>query len=119
MGEPTSTTAAVSTVFLTTGLATALPGVDGNALIGAFAGAVVMTLSSKETKITAKFCYALVSFVAGYLAAPDVVNLTPIQQTGAAAFLASASIVALVQIGIEKIRSFDVNAFFNRNRGGG
>ncbi|MCC3262498.1 phage holin family protein, partial [Paenibacillus polymyxa] len=98
-----STTTAAATVFLTTGLATALPDVDGNALIGAFAGAVVMTLSSKEPKLLAKFCYALVSFIAGYLAAPDVVNLTPIQQTGAAAFLASASIVALVQIGIEKV----------------
>ncbi|MBN9475413.1 MAG: hypothetical protein ABS43_01825 [Bordetella sp. SCN 67-23] len=114
MAEPTSTAAALGVAAAATGLATVLPGVDGNALIGAFAGATLVALRSTEPRVLARLAYAAISFVVGYIAVPDINRLTPIHSSAAAAFLAAATAVAVVQIGIEKFRALDIAAIFRK-----
>ncbi|RZS80662.1 putative holin [Pigmentiphaga kullae] len=114
MAEPTSTATGILAVAAGAGLATLVPGVDGNALIGAFAGAAMVALSSKEPRVLARLAYALISLVVGYLTAPDITHLTPIRESGVAAFLAAATAVAVVQIGIDKLRAFDIASIWRR-----
>jgi hypothetical protein len=88
MAEP-STTTAVTIATTGVGLAALFPGIDGNALIGAFAGATLFVVSSKELHHWVRGVYLIISLVMGYLAAPEITNLTFIEQTGVASFLGS------------------------------
>ncbi len=92
-------------------LAGLLPGIDGNALIGAFAGASLFVVSRKEGGALARLAYWAISFVIGYLAAPDVVGLTPIKETAIAAFGAAALVVTAALTAIEKIKTLDFSVF--------
>lgn len=114
MAEPTSTATALGAAAVAAGVATVLPGVDGNALIGAFAGAALVALRSAEPRVLARLAYAAISLVVGYIAAPDINRLTPIHSSAAAAFMAAATAVAVVQIGIEKLRAFDITTIWRR-----
>ncbi|OOA77306.1 putative holin, partial [Burkholderia cenocepacia] len=72
MAEPNLTTAAMlSTAIGVAGLA---PGIDGNALIGAFTGAALVVVTSKEIGVARRAAYLLISLVMGYLAAPEIVG---------------------------------------------
>lgn len=94
MAEPTSTTVAGS-LLASVGLATLLPGVDGNALIGAFAGATLFVVSANEYSVITRLIYMLISLVMGYMSAPEITARLPISETGVAAFLAGLSCVYL------------------------
>ena len=90
------------------GLASLLPGIDGNALIGAFTGAALVVVTSTDLTIGKRFAYLVISLAAGYLAAAEVVRLTPLKSTAVGAFFAAAlAITVTVQI-IERIKSFDL-----------
>ncbi|PAJ99971.1 hypothetical protein CJO68_16255, partial [Burkholderia ubonensis] len=55
MAEPNTTTAAgLSTAI---GLAGLAPGIDGNALIGAFTGAALVVVTSKEIGVARRAAY--------------------------------------------------------------
>ena len=109
MAEP-GTTTATAVVSTGLGLASLFPGIDGNALIGAFAGAVLVVVTSKDLGIGTRFAYLLISLVAGYLGAPEIVRLTPITSTGVAAFFAAAlAIVVALQL-MERVKTFDLLA---------
>ncbi len=86
MAEP-STTTALTVATTGVGLAALFPGIDGNALIGAFAGATLFVMSAKELRHWVRGVYLLISLVMGYIAAPEITRLTFIGQTGVAAFL--------------------------------
>ena len=104
MAEPGSTS-----LFITTaagiGLSSIFPGIDGNALIGAFAGATLVAITSKNLPLLQRLVYMVISLAIGYLAAPEVMHNTPIRQSGVAAFLASAAVIALTLHGIDLIKS--------------
>ena len=117
MAEPTSTT----TLTLAAGIsfASLFPGIDGNALIGAFAGAVLIVVTSKDLSIATRFFYMLISLTVGYLGAPDVIRMTWIESSGLAAFLAAAlAITAALQL-IDRIKSFDLAELVKLLRKGG
>lgn len=113
MAEPSTTTAVAAAATGVT-LAGMLPGIDGAALIGAFSGAALFVLSRKEGSIATRVIYGLISWVIGYLGAPDVVSLTPIRETAIAAFGLAAVIVTLALTAIDRIKSFDISTFWKR-----
>lgn len=112
MAEPTSTTAGVAAIWI--GLAALLPGIDGNALIGAFAGATFFVLSAKEHPVLIRLAYMAISLIMGYLGAPEITGQTFIQETGVAACLAGASCVYALQRLTDQLKKLDLIEFFKR-----
>ncbi len=107
MAEPTSTTTlAVAATGL--GFASLLPGVDGNALIGAFAGATLFVMSAKELTTLYRMGYLLISLIMGYMAAPEITAHTFIEQTGVAAFIAGLLCVTFALFVMEKLKELDL-----------
>lgn len=113
MAEPASTGVVAAAAAGVT-LAGLLPGIDGNALIGAFAGASLFVVSRKEGGLVSRGIYWAISFVIGYLGAPDVVALTPVKETAIAAFGAAALVVTTALAAIERIKTFDFTAIFKK-----
>lgn len=112
MAEPnTATAAALSTAV---GLAGLAPGIDGNALIGAFAGAALVVVTSRDVGVAMRLAYMLISLVMGYIAAPEIINQTPIHSTGVAAFLSAALVITVTLQLIERLKAADLLAFFRR-----
>ncbi|NRA20985.1 MAG: hypothetical protein HRU05_10950 [Oceanospirillaceae bacterium] len=93
MAEPSTT----ATVILSTsiGLASFLPGIDGSALIGAFAGATLFVMTSKELGIFTRLIYLFISLLMGYLLVPSVLAHTPIAEPALAGFVASMFCITL------------------------
>lgn len=114
MAEPSTTSTAIVSAGI--GFASLFPGIDGNALIGAFAGAALLVVSSKDLSLGKRFAYLVISFIAGYLAAPDLVQVTPIRSTGVAAFFAAALAIAITLQLLERLKSVDLFEFFNRKK---
>lgn len=114
MAEPNSTTAATLSAAL--GLAGLAPGIDGNALIGAFTGAALVVVSSREIGLPQRAAYLLISLVMGYLAAPEIVGATPIHSSGVAAFFAAALVITVTLQLIERIKGIDLLSFLRGGR---
>jgi hypothetical protein len=112
MAEPNTTTAA--TLSAAIGLTGLMPGIDGNALIGAFAGAALVVVTSKDLGVVRRIAWLLISLVMGYLAAPEIVNATPVHSTGVAAFFAAALVITVTLQLIERVKSVDLLAFFRK-----
>lgn len=119
MTEPT-TVSAIPALAAGIGLASLLPGVDGNALVGAFAGATLFVVSAKNLPVWRRLVYLAISGSMGYVAASEVIRWLPIQSTGIAAFLVSAGTVTLGLAFIEGLRSVDLKALLSSwfRRGG-
>ncbi|BDD79923.1 hypothetical protein [Burkholderia phage FLC10] len=113
MAEPSTTAAAIG-AFAGIGFASLFPGIDGNALIGAFTGAALVVVTSKDLSLAKRFAYLVISLIVGYLAAPDVVNHSPITSTGVAAFFAAALAITVTLQLIERIKSFDLLSLFRK-----
>jgi len=113
MAEPTTTTTILA---LATGvtLSALLPGVDGNAIVGAFAGAALMALHARDVSMLSRVVYLLISWVMGYIAAPEIVRQTPVEESGVAAFLAAALVIAVTVQLIERVKSIDLTSWFRR-----
>lgn len=109
MAEPNTTTAAP---LAAVSIVSVAPGIDGNALIGAFAGAALVVVTSKDIGVGRRAAYMLISLVMGYLAAPEIVGATPIQSTGVAAFFAAALVIAVTLRLIDRAKSFDPRSLF-------
>lgn len=105
MAEPIPSTVAVATAGI--GLAALFPGVDGNALIGAFAGATLLVVSSKDLTLGKRAAYLVISLIAGYQGAQDIVTWTPIRSTGVAAFFGAACAIVIALQLIERLKTFD------------
>ncbi|EPJ56359.1 MAG: hypothetical protein OFPI_00260 [Osedax symbiont Rs2] len=103
MAEPSTTATAVITTGI--GLASFLPAIDGNALIGAFAGATLFVMHSKELGKFTRFIYLLISLIMGYLLVPVVQAYTPIAETALAGFVASLFCITIALKGMEQIQS--------------
>jgi len=116
MTEPTSATtlALVATGF---SVAALFPGMDGNAVIGAFAGAALVALHARDVRAVTRGFYLAISWVMGYLAAPVVSRLAGLQESGVAAFLAAALVIAVTLQMIERIKTLDPFGWFRRGGG--
>lgn len=112
MAEPNTATALAASTAI--GLAGLAPGVDGNALIGAFTGAALVVVTSKDIGIVSQFVYMLVSLVMGYLAAPEVITVTPIHSTGVAAFFAAALVITVTLQVIDRVKNMDLFWFMKK-----
>lgn len=115
MAEPSTTS--VFALASTGALASLLLGLDGNAVVGAFAGAVLMVMSSKDLRWSTRVAYLFISWVVGYMAAPVITHHSPIDQTGVAAFFAAAIVVTVALTLIERVRTMDFSAWFRRGGG--
>jgi Putative phage holin len=102
-------------VSSTLGFTGLLTGIDADALIGAFAGAALVVATSKHLSMFTRYTYMMISMIAGYQAAPEVVRLTPIRSTGLAAFLAAALAIAVTLQLIERVKTFDLRALFKKD----
>lgn len=120
MTEPSTTTLLITTATATgIGLSSLFPGIDGNALIGAFAGATLVAISSKNLPVLQRLAYMGISLAIGYLAAPEIINNTPLKQSGVAAFVASAAAIALTLHGIHLIKTIELPDWIRKgNRNG-
>lgn len=117
MSEPTSATVAAITVApVLMGLA--VPGVDPDALIGAFGGAVVFMMHAKDYSLGKRFVYMMVSILIGYSAAGEVLAQTPIRSTVVASFIVSLLIVQASLVTMDFVRGFDIGKFISRFTGG-
>lgn len=107
MAEPTSTTAvAITTAGI--GMASLFPGIDGNALIGAFAGATLFVMSARELTLFERILYLLISCVMGYMAAPEITANTFIQESGVAAFVAGVLCITVMLGIIKQLEGTDI-----------
>ncbi|MVW80164.1 putative holin [Bordetella sp. 02P26C-1] len=113
MTEPSSVAASVAT-YSGVAIAAAMPGVNGDALIGAFAGAVVFAIHAKDLSIGKRVAYLIVSILVGYLAEDEVTRWTHIQNSALAAFVASAFVVTAALSGIDWLRKLDITSFIKR-----
>ncbi|MBO7825371.1 putative holin, partial [Burkholderia pseudomallei] len=86
----------------------------GDALIGAFAGAALVVVTSKDLGLAKRAAYMLISLVMGYLAAPEIVHAVPIRSTGVAAFFAAALVIAVTLTLIERVKGMDLFALFRK-----
>ena len=113
MVEPSTTT---NTVLVATGvsMATLLPGIDGNALVGAFAGAALVAVHTRELSFGSRLLYLLISWIIGYLAAPEVAHRLGLIQTGVSSFLAAALAIAITVQLLERIKTIDITAWLRR-----
>lgn len=96
MAEPTSSgaVAAAGAVGLT---ATAIiPGVDVNAVIGGFAGALLFVLWAHDLTMARRLGYLLASWVGGYYAATEAVGRGATQFSGLPAMVTAALIVTIL-----------------------
>lgn len=107
MAEP-STTAVLVTTYTGVGIASLFPGIDGNALIGAFAGATLFVMSASEMKIIARALYMLISLVMGYIAAPEIIANTFIQSSGVAGFIAGLLCISAALPLVKQLEGTDI-----------
>jgi hypothetical protein len=115
MSEPAITTLATSAALGTPTATTALlPGIDGNALVGAVAGAALFVTSSRDLPLLRRVIYLVISSVVGYLAAPEVLTHFPLHSTAVAAFLAGALVVTLTIPLIERAKTIDLSTLFRK-----
>lgn len=115
MTEPSTSTALALGGGVT--LSSLIFGLDGNAAIGAFAGAVLMVMSSKDLRWYTRVGYLFISWLMGYIAAPELIDHLPIQETGVAAFLAAAIVVTVTLQIIERVRQIDWLAWLHKSGG--
>lgn len=113
MAEPSTTTLAVVTTA-SIGLSSLFPGIDGNALIGAFAGASLVAVTSKDLNIVQRLAYMVISLAIGYLAAPEMLKLTPLNESGVASFIVAAIAIACVTHSLDLIKKIELPAWFQK-----
>ncbi|MCG9124303.1 phage holin family protein [Laribacter hongkongensis] len=122
MAEPTSTSIA-SAATLGAALLASFPGIDAGIVLGAFAGAAVFVLSSKDLHTLKKLAYLALAFFAGVLAAPmfaallaTVLPASVAVPTSVGALLSAALVIKLLLWVIEQ--ASDPLAFVSRLKGG-
>ncbi len=114
MAEPTSSAASAGIAFGAVWITSMLPGVNGDALIGAFAGAALFALHAKDLPIMKRIVYMVISILIGYLGADEVLRQTWLESHTLAAFGLSAVIVTLALATIDRIQNFDITRFLKR-----
>lgn len=118
MLDATSNATSAAATFGVVALTSFAPDVNGDALIGAFAGAVVFALHTSDLPILRRVIYLLVSILIGYLGAGEVMHWTGLTSWTLAAFGLSAVVVTAALAGIDRIRQFDLATLLGHFRRG-
>lgn len=113
MAEPTTTTA-LALVAAGVSIATLMPGADGNAIVGAFAGAALVALHARDVSMLWRVGYLVISWIIGYLAAPEIARRTGIGASGVSAFIGAALAIAITVQFMERIKSLDFTSWIRR-----
>lgn len=99
MAEPSTVAVAAVPSVLGIGAATLIPGVDLNAVIGAWAGALFFVTWARDLSRWARLAYLFVSWVGGYYIAAELMGRAVTQYSGLPALLGAALIVtALISV---------------------
>lgn len=106
MAEP-STMAAAGTASLAAVVIGSLPGIDANAVVGAFCGATLFVISAKDLGLIERLVYLFISFCIGYLGGPATLG-GMLEHTAVAAFIASAVSVTAGLRAIEGVKTLDL-----------
>ncbi|MCE8023680.1 putative holin [Billgrantia aerodenitrificans] len=109
MAEPSTTTAA-GTATLTAVVIGMLPGIDANAVIGAFCGASLFVISAKDLGLFERLAYLAISFWIGYLGGPAMLG-SIIDHSAVAAFVAAAVTITAGLRVIEGVKTLDLKAW--------
>ena len=109
MAEP-STAAAAGTATLTAAVIGMMPGIDANAVVGAFCGASLFVISAKDLGLFERFAYLLISFAIGYLGGPALLG-DMLEQSAVSAFIAAAVTVTAGLRAIEGVKTLDIKAW--------
>ena len=108
MSDPASTTTAMLAAAL-------LPGIHGDALIGAVAGGTLFVIRAQELKRVSRLVHLAISVAIGYLVAEDIRQQMPVLGYAAAAFLASALAVTVATEAIERVKNFKFSSLFQKS----
>lgn len=100
------TTAAVVGASIFTGL-------DGDALMGAFAGGSLYAMKSKEVSRTKRVGYMAISIVAGYYFRNELDRLG-ITSTAVTAFIVATFAIALVSWGYDQIGTLSIKDLWGK-----
>lgn len=109
MAEPSTITAAgsASLAALVIGL---LPGIDANAVVGAFCGAALFVVSAEDLRAFERIIYLFISFFIGYLGGPSTLS-SILDHTAVSAFIAAACAVTFGLRAIEGVKTLDLKAW--------
>lgn len=107
MSEPASVAAVTVAGAAGLGVASALAGVDGNAVAGSVCGALVFVMTRHDLRLANRLVFFFISVVMGYLFSPALTDLQvwgirPFAYSGPAAFVASALAVTLIVAAISR-----------------
>lgn len=111
MADPTTSTATLATTAAGVGLATLVPWMDVNALIGAIFGAAVVAMSQKTLTPWSRLLGLLLSTLGGYISAPEIVAQTAITQTGPAAAAGAVLIIPLLLKMLVYVERLDISTW--------
>jgi len=106
MAEP-STAVAAGTASLAALVIGMLPGIDANAVVGAFCGATLFVISAKDLRIIERLIYLFISFWIGYLGGPATLGVM-LEHTAVSAFIAAAVSVTAGLRAIEGVKTLDL-----------
>jgi len=95
MAEPSSVAVAASVGIVGVTAASLSPGVDVNAVVGAFAGAMFFVVFAKELTPLARMGYFIVSWVGGYYVSVEVIGREWAKTSGLVAFFGALLIVTV------------------------
>lgn len=116
MAEPTTTATATA---ISLGVASLLPFVNGNALLGAVFGAALFATSRKELTPLSRLVTMLLATGIGYVLTPEITANTVISNDATAAMAAAVvSLPILLKI-IDWIDQTKLSEILNKFRGGG
>ncbi len=96
MAEPSTVAVAAVPSVLGIGAASLIPGVDLNAVIGAWAGALFFVTWARDLNGWARLAYLIVSWVGGYFVAAELMGRQVTQFSGLPALLSAALIVTVL-----------------------
>jgi hypothetical protein len=72
-----------------------LPGLDMNAVIGAFAGSLMFVVFARDLNHWRRIGYGLVSWIAGYYFSAELAAVWTARSSGAASFVSAALVVTV------------------------
>ena len=108
MAEPSTLTATATATGLAT-LISMLPGIDANAVIGAFCGASLFVISAKDLSLFERLAYLVISLLIGYLGGPAVLG-DWIAHSAVSAFVGAATAVTAALRAIEGVKTLDIKS---------
>lgn len=116
MAEPFASGSTAAGVLVVSGFSAVslLAGIDGNALVGAFAGAAVFVLRAQDMHMVRRLLYFAVSIIAGYQVAPEIMRWTPLRSPAVAALIAAAVVVTLINKGLDSMATMAFGDFMGR-----